>query len=309
MNPPRCQLLAESSRDIDGALLDVRFGLVARASVRGWNVPLEVLSGAAREGWIGDAPLASGQYGAFRYTVGGPWLAGSLDLPESAAQDIETLTAEVYGQLLGLTRRLGRPHWVRVWNYLHDLTAGDGDDERYRRFCVGRARALEAPDFESRLPAATVIGTRKPGFRLGFLACSSAPTPIENPRQTPAFRYPRAYGPKSPSFSRATRLGDTLWLSGTAAVIGHETRHPFDAQAQTGEMLANVDSLLEAAGAERWRAQALKLYVADPALASELRQRVQRHFTDDAPLTVLHGEICRRDLRVEIEGVFTCVPA
>src|SRR3546814_2400089 len=49
------------------------------------------------------------------------------------------------------------PHLLRVWNYLDAITFGDGDAERYREFCVGRARGLG--DFDTHaLPAATAIG-------------------------------------------------------------------------------------------------------------------------------------------------------
>src|SRR3546814_7749099 len=49
------------------------------------------------------------------------------------------------------------PHLLRVWNYLDAITFGDGDAERYREFCVGRARGLG--DFDTNaLPAATAIG-------------------------------------------------------------------------------------------------------------------------------------------------------
>lgn len=301
MNPPRCQLLPGSSPGSASTLLETVFG--SAPSPGGLWLPLPLLSGPALERWSLDTPLQAGSRNGFQYLQAESWLAGTLDLTEPSDSSLEAVAEQVYRELQALVQALGRPHLVRVWTYLYDLLGGAGDEERYRRFCVGRARALEAPAFELRLPAATVIGTQVPGFRLAFLSSSQVPERIENPRQTPAFRYPRAYGPKSPSFSRATRLGDTLWLSGTAAVVGHETRHPSDALAQCGEMLANVDSLLEAAGPECWEAQTLKLYVADPPLAAELRERVIQHFRP-ATLTVLHGEVCRRELRVELEGVF-----
>ena len=31
---------------------------------------------------------------------------------------------------------------LRLWNYLDAINLGDGDDERYRRFCDGRARGM-----------------------------------------------------------------------------------------------------------------------------------------------------------------------
>ena len=59
---------------------------------------------------------------------------------------------------------------------------------------------------------------------IGFLAGRAVPRHFENPRQVPAFEYPAQYGPRPPSFSRATavKAGEGRWIfiSGTAAVVG-----------------------------------------------------------------------------------------
>ena len=47
-----------------------------------------------------------------------------------------------------------------MWNYLDAINEGDGDAERYRQFCVGRARGLGRPNGK-RLPAATAIGRQQ----------------------------------------------------------------------------------------------------------------------------------------------------
>jgi chorismate lyase/3-hydroxybenzoate synthase len=223
---------------------------------------------------------------------------------DSAASDIEAAAEHAYRDLLALCAGSGFPELLRVWNYFDGVTDGDGDDERYRRFCVGRHRVLASPGFERRLPAATLIGTRVPGLQLYGFASRRAGLQIENPRQTSAFRYPREYGPSSPSFSRATRYGDTLLVSGTAAIVGHQTQHPHAVLPQARAMLDNVQALLGNAGAEPWRAQTLKLYLRDPLDAPAVIAEVRKVFGEAAPLLVVEGEVCRRDLRVEIEGVF-----
>ncbi len=224
-----------------------------------------------------------------------------------AASDIEAAAERAYRDLLALIGQTGHGELLRIWTYFDELTVGEGDDERYRRFCLGRHRALAAPDFERRLPAATVIGTREPGLQLYGFASRRAGVQIENPRQVSAFNYPRQYGLRSPSFSRATRYGDRLFVSGTAAIVGHETRHAYDAGAQAHEMLANIDALLAQAGGD-WRARLLKLYVHDRADAQDAQAIVRERFGAGAPLLVLNGEVCRRGLMVEIEGVFDVLP-
>jgi chorismate lyase/3-hydroxybenzoate synthase len=85
------------------------------------------------------------------------------------------------------------------------ITEGHGDDERYRRFCVGRARGIGRDLVPGELPAATAIGHPRHGgrFQLYWLAARNAGTPLENPRQTQAWRYPRQYGPAGTGFARA----------------------------------------------------------------------------------------------------------
>src|SRR3546814_21186144 len=83
------------------------------------------------------------------------------------------------------------PHLLRVWNYLDAITFGDGDAERYREFCVGRARGLG--DFDTHaLPAATAIGRCDDArvVQVYWLAASTHGTTAENPRPVSAYRYP-----------------------------------------------------------------------------------------------------------------------
>jgi len=63
------------------------------------------------------------------------------------------LHAAAYAALVDFVGRSDTPQLLRIWNYLDAITLGDGDAERYRQFCIGRARGLG--DFDtSRLPAA-----------------------------------------------------------------------------------------------------------------------------------------------------------
>ena len=75
---------------------------------------------------------------------------------------------------------------------------------------LGRAEAFSAlADRFPQLSAATGIGTLSPGVDVAFLAAKPGrAVHLENPRQTPAYKYPSQYGPKSPSFARATFLSD-----------------------------------------------------------------------------------------------------
>jgi chorismate lyase/3-hydroxybenzoate synthase len=170
--------------------------------------------------------------------------------------------------------------------------------------------------FEHSLPAATVIGTKYPGVVIGFLAAQQAGVPVENPRQVSAYHYPPQYSPRSPSFSRAM-LKDWggqshLYVSGTASIIGHETRHGGDVQAQLDEILRNLEALLtQAADTARTPFQAgdgemfLKVYIRHHEDFVPVRERLRQRLGAHRSVLYLQGELCRSDLLVEIEAVYT----
>jgi chorismate lyase/3-hydroxybenzoate synthase len=128
---------------------------------------------------------------------------------------------------------------------------------------------------------------------------------VENPRQVSAWRYPREYGPTPPSFARAMRLpaSDALAISGTAAVVGHASAHRDDLQAQLIETLANLEALLASGGMAAGfdTHSPLKAYVRSAADASQVRAFFAQHLPG-VPVLLLHGDICRRELLVEVDG-------
>lgn len=266
--------------------------------------------GRAGEIWESATPVRHGRDGALGYAENGAVLMLHLTLP-AAGLDPEPGAAQLYAELLRETAARGYPHLLRIWNYLDDINAGDGDAERYRQFCAGRHRALSLdPGFEQRLPAASAIGTRGGGLSIVALAMKRPGIQIENPRQLSAFRYPRVYGVRSPSFARATLVpwadGAQLLVSGTASIVGHATAHAGDAPAQLRQTAANLDALLTQPALARLGTFAPELYTlylrhADdlPALLPLLPE-----LFGGAPLQVLGGDICRRELLLEVEAVY-----
>jgi chorismate lyase/3-hydroxybenzoate synthase len=236
---------------------------------------------------------------------------GWVVLPMTASE-IEDVTEAAYRAVLGASTGGGYPHLLRVWNYFGAINDGDGDDESYRRFCVGRARAIPAEPATG-YAAATAIGIPGPcrALHLAWLASRAPGVPIENPRQVSAWEYPRDYGPVSPGFSRAMLLEwndpPLLLVSGTASVVGHESRHR-DALAQLDEALANVDLLVASAAARVGAAaglgprSALRVYLRNPADAPAVAARLLERLGGGTPFMLLEGEICRRELLVELEA-------
>jgi chorismate lyase/3-hydroxybenzoate synthase len=284
----------------------LRVPLQPHAGVQAGTLPFEI--------WRANAPVRHGRDGQIAWSTDGELLFGAINIDESSL-GIEAAAAAAYAALVEFVGHSEMPRLLRVWNYLDAITLGDGDAERYRQFCVGRARGMG--DFDaSRLPAATAIGRcdDERVIQIYWLAAREAGTPVENPRQVSAYRYPRQYGRQSPSFARAMLPPPgghmPLLLSGTASVVGHASQHEGELLAQLEETFANFDALLQAA---RVRAPSLppgfgpgtrlKVYVRDRADMPLVAEALDQRFGDRVPRILLHAAICRRELSLEIDGV------
>jgi chorismate lyase/3-hydroxybenzoate synthase len=272
---------------------------------------------------IGDE-VRAGTHGHVRYTRSADVLFGSLTLHEDempAAADggrspLYAATGQAYREIFATLAAVGHPHLLRVWNYIPDINGETHGLERYRQFNSARQEALIAGGraIAGNVPAASALGAAPGGpLVVYFLASRTPPALIENPRQVSAYHYPPQYGPRSPAFSRAAVLGHrdaaTLFISGTASIVGHRSMHSGDPVAQTDETLRNIEALLEEAGRTvlgtrlPLEALAYKVYVRDPRDLPAIRAQLTRAIGGRAPALYLQADICRRDLAVEIEAV------
>ena len=297
--------------DDPGTLAVLGFGVApsAHGDARMLSVPLQALPGTlvpVCERWRVDATVEHGRADDVQWAAGGGWLFAALSVDEARHGGPEAAAELAYRQLCGFLA--GRPerHVQRVWNYLADINAGDGDAERYKRFCAGRLRGM-GNAFADGFPAATAIGHRlgSPLLQVYCLASLQPGARVENPRQVSAWRYPRRYGPTPPSFARAMRLGgeDALAISGTASITGHESRHPGNLKAQLAETLANLEALLREGGlpGQFTAEDPLKVYVRHADDADAIDAFLAEH-VPHAPRLMLLGDVCRRELLVEIDG-------
>lgn len=277
-------------------------------------VPLQPLGDSPLEVWRVSGPVSHGRDGALRWSTDGTLLFGAVEVEEAAAGGIVGAAELAYAMLQESLERHGFAHPLRIWNYLDAITEGEGDLERYRQFCVGRARGFGTFD-TSRLPAATAIGCRdgRRVLQVYWLAARLPGMPLENPRQVSAYRYPRQYGPQPPTFARAmlppAGSDMPLLLSGTASVVGHETLHAESLSAQLDETFANFGSLLDEAHRRRPALPAnfgagtrLKVYLRDAGERAVVEAALAR-LAPGVPTVLLLADICRRDLRIEIDGV------
>lgn len=235
----------------------------------------------------------------------------------TGANGVEADAVDLYGRLFAAAQGL---HLYRIWNYLPDINGSTDGLENYRAFCRGRSLAFErhfGRGFQFRLPAASGVGATHGPLAVAFLAGEETPQHFENPWQIPAFEYPAEYGPRPPSFSRATLApatggGQELFISGTAAIRGHATMAPGDLDAQLQCTLENLGRISATAGAgvdlgaqAGWR-RTFKIYLRHAEDLARAQSRLARDLLQpDDTATYLRADLCRADLLVEIEGILT----
>ncbi|WP_250517337.1 FkbO/Hyg5 family chorismatase [Caballeronia sp. INDeC2] len=272
---------------------------------------------SARDGfaeiWTSAGPIRSGSINDLVFAHNDEFLFCAGFIPPS--DRYTGATRQAYGDAFALVRELKFPKIFRMWNFIAHINGANREGlEVYRDFCRGRAIAFER-DYAhaSGMPAATGIGTWGDGVGFYFLACrESAVRHIENSRQTPAYEYPQRYGPKPPSFARGTQLRDTLFVSGTASILGHETVHEGDLQKQCSVAIGNIAHLIGAENLEKPGLRGgytlrdldkIKVYYRHSADLPRVMKLAQAAFHPDASIRYLNVQICRADLLVEIEGI------
>ena len=289
--------------------LRIAFGADAAAV---FEAGLPVLAGAAVEELFG-AVRSGGRAGAFRLFEAEGWLLGAATLP-LAGVGLEGAAHRLYEDIFAATRGL---HLARIWNYVPAINApGPAGLENYRVFCRGRSLAFEqryGAGFKAILPSASAVGSKSAALTVVFAAGRHQPRHIENPLQVPAYDYPGEYGPRAPSFARATVVPgtgrDTVFISGTAAIRGHASIAPHDTARQLDCTLENLREISRASGLgsdldRGGRAQrSFKVYLrhaADqPLVAAVLTEKL---LTGRDKVSYLHADICRAELHVEIEA-------
>lgn len=229
--------------------------------------------------------------------------------------NLHEVSKKLYDELFSLTEN---QYLFRIWNYIPGINSGLGDKERYRQFCIGRSQSFYQVFGDNQfnfMPAGTCVGIDGDQLVVVLLAADTRPDHHENPQQIPAYRYPRQFGPKSPSFARATT--GTLngahhrYISGTASVLGYETQAIGDIAGQVGITCDNLERIaLQTLSGTAYKAseQSLlsgKVYLRNPVDYDETKSILEKRFPAiEKELIYLHSDICRKDLLVEIELSF-----
>jgi chorismatase len=271
------------------------------------------------EVWMTGRPVRAGRRGGIAYGHDGEYAfcAGRV----APATRYTAGVRAAYLDAFHVLQKLGYRHVLRMWNFIGRINEPNADGlETYRDFCRGRAEALDdSPLATDRMPAGTAVGALHEGVDFYLVARRrGGHIAIENARQTAAYRYPERYGPRAPSFARATHLPDEggFLISGTASIRGDETVHADDIAAQCRTTLANLTVLIDPANLARHgidgghldltMLRTIKVYVRRSRDIAVVRRLCAGTFSPAAEVAYLTVDLCRADLLVEIEATIFC---
>lgn len=246
------------------------------------------------------------------------------DIRAMHADELEISVAQLYADLFSLMEDQEHPYLLRIWNGVPGIVeqipppAAESKRwqaqvierepfDRYMAFNAGRCAAFHARfGHDKRLgaaaPATTAIGHCGPHLQVHVLAGQVPGVAVENPRQTPAWRYSQRYGPRPPVFVRATRLNDRLLVSGTASIVGEHSLHPGDPHAQFCETYANLCAITEQAGSAPAALRHFRVYTQKDEDRPMIGAKLAEAFPMAETIESMRADICRRNLLLEIEA-------
>jgi chorismate lyase/3-hydroxybenzoate synthase len=288
--------------------------------VRSPNTPAPERSDLGVPLWVMDVLRTSGgrEAGFSLVTVR---KAGAAALDPKA---FEACTREAYSSIAAQLHDGVARYPIRFWNYIPDIHRPCGEAlDRYMCFNAGRFAAcsdwLGGPDtFDRLLATGSGVGHGGEDLVIHALASATPGVAVENPRQIPAYKYSRRFGPRPPCFARATVLRDTegrraplLLVGGTASIRGEESIHVNDLRGQTLETFENLASLVRSATGENQSNgvpplnafREIRVYHFREADRDAIAELVAGAFPRHTRVEYARADLCRPELSVEIEGV------
>ncbi|HEX8341326.1 MAG TPA: hypothetical protein VF624_10495 [Tepidisphaeraceae bacterium] len=268
------------------------------SATSGSSLPLPPWALATGAGLSGDCRLISVRCRAAR-------AAGDADFARGAR--------DAYRLLREQASSLGKPWPVRAWNFVPGIHDASCDGDRYMTFNIGRHKAMSdwfGSDLARLAPAATGVGHDGADLEIHALVASQPGIAIENAQQVPAYRYSGRYGRLPPCFARATRAGHRLMISGTAAVLGEDSRHADSFDRQLRLAMSHLLNVARDGLGARPRFEHVRVYLpstAADACRSEVAAQLLAALGEPA-IEFVAADLCRKELLIEIEAVATTCP-
>ena len=247
-------------------------------------------------------------------------------------EDTRKAANEAFNQVVSILamENLSLDNVVRQWNYIGNILDIKDGFQNYQVFNEVRSEYYKNFRTVKGYPAATGVGMKLGGVILDFYAVKAGESikikPVDNPNQVNAYEYGQqvlkglAGKNKShknpPQFERALLLENktrsTLYISGTASIIGQETIGKEDVSEQTVVTIENIrklaDSerigqLMESSSHVYGKYSLIRVYVKKQEDFGIVKAICSEHFPK-VPAGFIESDICRDDLLTEIEAEF-----
>jgi enamine deaminase RidA (YjgF/YER057c/UK114 family) len=220
-------------------------------------------------------------------------------------------------------------HLVRQWNYIGNILTIEEGFQNYQIFNEVRSDYYHRFRTIHGYPAATGVGIKHGGVILDFCAVKPEESviikPINNPNQVNAYNYgqqvlkgftDKGRSKNPPQFERAlllvNRQYSTLFISGTASIIGQETIGIENIEKQTVVTIENISKLADSKRIGQMTGNTyvdagklilLRVYIKNQEDFAKIKSICNKHF-QGVPTLYIEADICRDNLLVEIEAEF-----
>jgi len=282
----------------------------------------------------GSCEIQSKFFDAFPYLIiesekGRELWAGGLS-SYGYPDDTRTAAEKAFDLVLTILERekMSLNDIVRQWNYIGDILTLKDDYQNYQIFNEVRSEYYYRYRTVKGFPAATGVGMKYGGVIIDLCALQPHKSvmikPVANPNQVNAYDYGqkvlKGLADKgkpvkhAPQFERGLLLANyshsTLYISGTASIIGQETVGIGDIEKQTIVTIENIKKLSDPSRISEIVSRPhtpgekyglLRAYVKRQDDFRVVRQICEKFFPQ-IPVTYVEADICRDDLLIEIEG-------
>ncbi len=244
------------------------------------------------------------------------------DTRKAASASLEMVAGILHSENLSMN------NLVRQWNFIGDILGMKEGFQNYQVFNEVRSEYYHKYRTIAGFPAATGVGMKYGGVFLDFCALKADDAikleAINNPNQINAYEYGQQVlkgitgstdsVKHAPQFERGMLLINkttgTLFVSGTASIIGQETIGKGDINEQTLVTIENIrkvvdiERIKQLAGKhfmDQGRFSLLRVYIKKQEDFNSVKNICYDHFSG-SPLIFIEADICRDDLLTEIEA-------
>lgn len=260
------------------------------------------------------------------------WACGLGALPSTGSVEADAERAFDHMVQLLAEEQMSINHVVRQWNYIGEILRikyiNNKPVQNYQVFNEVRNQFYGNHFKASLFPSATGIGTLYRGVSIDFCAVEAKKDTInvavDNEKQENPYTYGQEvligesstgdHKKQPPQFERARFLSfpgsSTLFLSGTASIIGQKTVGVEDIEKQTNITIEHLKTLGDFKNVNKYVAGApnasgyfssIRVYIKRENDFDKVKDICNEAF-ENVPVVYVNADICRDNLLVEIEG-------